>query len=190
MITEILAVLLIVFTPVLLFLIISVIWFFWSKNKCRTEIFKDKELIIKKKLNRLIWKQEAPFGEIRIPIMLITVSSFIFILITLGFGASIDTHTGQPVWEIDWNQYFDEETGLYDPWVVSPMDRFLINNSAKVFAMIWFGYCGMICILILAWFQYMKWKWEHIPIEEKVVSKIVYKDVEFERIKRKKRFRF
>ncbi|GAI07487.1 unnamed protein product [marine sediment metagenome] len=188
MIGEIFALLFVFLTPLFLFLIVSIIWYFWSKDKCRTEIFKDKEMIIKRKLNRLIWKQEAPFGEIRYPIMLITCSSFVFIIITLGFGASIDTHTGQPVWEIDWNQYFDEETGLYDPWVVSPMDQFMINNRPTIFAMLWFGYCGMICVLVLGWFQYMKWRWEHIPVEKQIILKRVYKDVELERIKRKKRF--
>lgn len=176
-----------IFSP---FIIMSVIWYFWSKDKLRTEKLRQKEIIIKKKLNRIIWKEEAPFGEIRLPIMMLTVSSFVFIILTLGFGASINTQTGQPVWEIDWDQYFDDETGLYDPWVVSPMDQFMGKNKELVFATMYLGYCGILSVICIGWFQYMKWRWEHIPIEERVIHKPVYKDIEFERIKRKKKFRF
>ena len=172
------------------FIIMSVIWYFWSKDKVKTEILFNKQKTIKRKLNRLIWKQEAPFGEIRLPIMMLTVSSFVFIIITLGFGASIDMQTGQPIWEIDWDQYFDDETGNYDPWVVSPMDQFMGNNKELVFAMMYFGYCGILSVICIGWFQYMKWRWEHIPVKDKFVHRHVYKDIEFERIKRKKRFRF
>ena len=115
--------------------------------------------------------KSKPYGEWRLPLMIITMSSFIFILITTMFGVTINGLTGELTMEMDWSQYIDEDTGAYDPWVYDPFAVWMQNNRLPVF--LWFITCFYACIAIFTyyWFQYNKWKWKNIPIKERYEEK-------------------
>jgi len=158
---------LLLLSPILSSVIVLIIWYHWSKDKLRVEKILNKQITIKKKLKRLIYKEDAPFGEIRYPVMIITVSGVIFVLITAGFGITIDTRDGSAIFDYDFGQYFDEEGAIRDPWTHRPMDQFIQENGTIIFLLMYMGYCIMLCFLIYFWFEYCKWKWEHIPIEKR-----------------------
>jgi hypothetical protein len=158
-------------SPFIPFFIVFIIWHYWSKDKIRVEKLRKQEITIKRKLKRLVFKEEAPFGEIRYPLMLITISSVFFVLITAGFGVAIDTRDGGTIFSFDTDQYFNEDDGaLQDPWMNRPMEQFINKNATMVFLIMYMGYCFMLCFLVYIWFEYCKWKWEHIPIEKKYME--------------------
>lgn len=157
-----------IFSPAFFFIIF---WHFWSKDKIRTEKPYKKDIEIKKKLKRSLIKEEAPFGEIRYPIMFLTLSGVVFILITAMFGISVDTRTGEVTYYLspgsDWkNPFFDQngDIAMYSERGESnPMRQF----PDWIYFIMVIGYYISICFLIHIWFDYCKWKWEHIPIEKK-----------------------
>lgn len=102
-----------------------------------------------------------PYGEWRLPIMIITMSGFIFIVIITGFGLQIDGRTGEPVILIDWSQYIDEDTGYYDPWIYDPYNAWISQNRTLFIS--WFSvlYFATICLFCHEWFRYMRWKCKH-----------------------------
>lgn len=157
-----------IFIPAILFF---VFWYFWSKDKLRIDKYHKKDIEIKKRLKRIIFKEEAPFGEIRYPIMFLTISGVVFILITAMFGISVDTRTGEPTYHLtpgsDWkNPFFDQngDIAMYSEREESnPMRQF----PDWIYLALILGYYTSICFLIWLWFDYCKWKWEHIPVELK-----------------------
>jgi len=112
-----------------------------------------------------------PYGEWRLPIMVITMSSMVFILITAMFGVTINSQTGELTLEMDWSEWIDEETGLYDPWVYDPYSVWVQNNRLLVFVVTMGMYYVCIGFFIYCWFGYNKWKWQNIPVKERYVEK-------------------
>lgn len=95
--------------------------------------------------------------EWRLPIMLISVSGMIFILLTALFGVTVDTRSGTVDWSLepgsDWSNPVvgksNEDQGHVNPMTQYPWFCFL--------AMI-LGYFIAIGIFIYFWFEYMKFR--------------------------------
>ena len=136
------------------------------------EKYEKKQKRIEYRLNRY-FRKGKPFGEWRFPLMVLTMSSFIFILITAAFGVRFNSLTGQPEFEMDWSKYIDPDTKAYDPWVYDPMAQYIQNNRYMIFVTFLGMYYGGICIFTIYWFKYQKWKWLNIPIEERYEEKVV-----------------
>lgn len=126
------------------------------------------------------WEKKKPWAEWRFPLMLVTTSSVIFVLLVSAFGVTIHSQTGEVTMYMDWSQYYDEKTGLYDPWVYNPMTVWIQDNRLPVFISFIAGFYFVMTAVIYCWFDYMKWKWEKIPVEYKtqikVKNKIYYTD--------------
>lgn len=139
---------------------------------------------IKKKL--MSFFKTKPYAEWRLPIMLLICSSMIFILITAGFGVRINSLTGEPVYEMDWSKYIDEETGVYDPWVYDPFAVWMQGGGKWVvfFSFIAGFYTALICFFYF-WFKYMKWKWKNIPKKEVTQLKPKIEYIKVKKIKRR-----
>ena len=130
------------------------------------DIIKRCEVFQKRLVHRIKDKKQPPFGEWRLPVMILIVSSFVFILITSGVGVGINRNTGQLSIEMDWSQYIDDD-GLYDPWVYDPFQAWISENKLLVICWMILLFYASICIFFYYWFEYMKWKWKRIPIEER-----------------------
>ena len=113
------------------------------------EWFREKERILGKK------KYKRPFSEWRIPVMIVSVSSVFFVLLTALFGIEINRNTGEMIYNFEGIRNIP-----LDPWL-NPMMQF---PEWCYFAMI-IGYYIAVVMLIVLWFDYCKWKWENIPIE-------------------------
>ena len=115
------------------------------------EWFREKEKQLKKT------KYPRPFGEWRIPVMIVCVSSVFFVLITAMFGVSLNRNTGELVFNMDGVQDVP-----IDPWA-NPMNQF---PDFCYFAMI-IGYYVTVGFVVVGWFDYCKWKWNNIPKEKR-----------------------
>ena len=113
------------------------------------EWFREKE----KQLSKTKYKR--PFSEWRMPVMIVSLSSLFFVLLTAMFGITINRNTGALGYNMEGIQYL----GI-DPWV-NPMGQF---PEWCYFAMI-IGYYIAIGMFIWIWFDYCKWKWNNIPKE-------------------------
>ena len=128
---------------------------------------------IQKRISKRVHKigKTPPYGEWRFPIMLITISGFIFILIITGTNMQVDSRTGELVISMDWSQYIEDDTGLYDPWVYDPFQAWTSQNRLLVICWMMTLYFATIAIFVCYWFKYMKWKWENVPVKEKYIEK-------------------
>ena len=139
---------------------------------------------LKKKL--MSFFKTKPYAEWRLPIMLLMVSSMVFILITAGFGVQINTMTGELMYEMDWSKYIDEETGAYDPWVYDPFAVWMQGNGKWV---VFFSFIGGFYTALIGffyfWFKYMRWKWKNIPQEERNVLKPKVEYIKVTKLKRR-----
>jgi 4-amino-4-deoxy-L-arabinose transferase-like glycosyltransferase len=95
--------------------------------------------------------------EWRLPIMLISISGVVFILLTALFGITVDTRSGTVDWSLepgsDWSNPVigksNEDRGHVNPMTQYPWFCFL--------AMI-LGYFISLGMFIYIWFGYMKWR--------------------------------
>ena len=113
------------------------------------EWFREKE----KQLSKAKYKR--PFGEWRMPVMIVCVSSVFFVLLTAMFGVSFNRNTGELIFNMEGVQDVPD-----DPWA-NPMNQF---PDFCYFAMI-IGYYVCVGFMIIGWFDYCKWKWNNIPKE-------------------------
>ena len=125
------------------------------------------------KIEKRFWPPKPPFGEWRLPLMVITMSSFIFILITAAFGVTINMKTGEVAMDMDWTPYIDKDTGAYDPWVYDPTAVWMSQNRTLIYITMFGMYMFCIAVFTYCWFEYNKWKWKNIPVEERKVIKYI-----------------
>lgn len=156
-------VLLSLLAPLLVIVIILVVWHYWSKDTLRVERIANKQIVIKKRLKRIFYKEEAPFGELRYPIMLLTISSVIFILLTAMFGVSIDTRDGTVEYHLTpghyWSQPFTHKEWENERGIANAMYQY----PGWIYFVMIIGYYMTIALLFYFWLEYCKWKWEHTP---------------------------
>lgn len=111
-------------------------------------------------------KYKRPYGEWRLPVMIILVSSIVFVLITSMFGVRIDIRTGETLYRMEPNGMMGKEV---DPWLPNPMEQY----PEWIFIPMVLGYYACVGGFVCMWFDYCRWKWERIPIAERVEEKIV-----------------
>lgn len=119
------------------------------------EWFREKEKQLKKA------KYTRPFGEWRIPVMLVCVSSLVFVMLTAMFGISINRGTGELAYNMDGIQNVPD-----DPWS-NPMTQY----PDYCYIVMIFGYYVTIGFMIVGWYDYCKWKWNNIPVEMRYEEK-------------------
>jgi len=152
---------------------------FW-RLRCR--ILKREDCPLQVKVDKYIEKRKkkflagTPFAEWRIPVMILTMSGVIFILITAMFGVSIDRSTGGVEYYLgpgdDWNSPFvdnDGDIAMYsdDRGDNNPMRQY----PDWIYFMMVIGYFTAIIFFTHFWFEYMKWRWKHVPEEIRFVDK-------------------
>lgn len=142
---------------------------FFEKNAKRLKGINGLQKNIKLKEKGAIINDKQPFGEVRIPVMLLTISSLIFTLITAMFGIGYNRNTMQL-------EFFD--LSHWDPItsnIINPMQQY------PWFCWIAFyvGYYFLLMAIVYLWFDYCRWKWLNIPIEFRI---------EHKKIKEKKMF--
>jgi hypothetical protein len=108
------------------------------------------------------WLSDKPWAEWRLPIMLLTVSGVVFILITALFGVSININTKEIVMHLspgdDWSQpMINKDWEDYNH--ANPMQQF---PWWLYFVMV-MGYFSCFCFFTYAWFRYMRWRWKMVP---------------------------
>ena len=107
------------------------------------------------------YEKKKPFGEWRLPIMVLTLSSLIFILLTAAFGVTINSSTRK----LDFHMGIQDT----DPFETDPMQQY----PDWIYACMVFGYYSCVGIFIYCWYDYNKWKWNNIPKKERIEYKTV-----------------
>jgi len=126
------------------------IWrlFFLKDAKRVKRLLKLQDNIVLKCRKSLL-NDQKPFGEIRIPAMILAVSGLIFNVIAFSFGIGYNRLTMQP-------EFFY----LMDPSpdIINPMQQF----PEYCWIVMIIGYYITVGILIWSWFEYCKWKWVNL----------------------------
>jgi hypothetical protein len=142
--------------PLIPLLLMLAIWhFFFEKNAKRLQRLYRRMDNITLKCKGLLYSDKQPFGEIRIPAMILGVSGLVFTLLTTMFGVGINwnTHTVEFFWAID-----------KSPDLIDPMQQF----PDYVWAVMFIGYYVAVAFMIYMWFEYCKFRWMNIPNEYRV----------------------
>lgn len=150
--------------PVIPLLLMITIWkLFFEKNAKRLQRLYRRMDNISLKVNRTILSDKQPFGEIRIPAMILGVSGLVYTLLTAMFGVGIN-----------WNTRTVEFFYLMDPSIdiINPMQQFPMYTWAVMFI----GYYLAVALLIYMWFEYCKFRWLHIPMEYRAKTIEIKKD--------------
>lgn len=131
---------------------------FFEKNSKRLKGINGLQKNIKLKSKGAIINDKQPFGEVRIPVMLLTISSLVFTLITAMFGVGINRFTGAVEFmELsNWNVAY-----------INPMDQY----PPYIWIVLVIGYYIAMVFLVYLWFDYCRWKWLHIPVEFRIEKK-------------------
>lgn len=139
--------------PVIPFVIMIVIWhFFFEKDAKRLQRLHRRMDNIELKVKAGLYSDRQPFGEIRIPAMILGVSGLVYTLLTTMFGVGID-----------WVNHNVTFFYLLDPSpdIINPMQQF----PEYCWIVMFIGYYMAVTFLIYIWFEYCKWRWINIPIE-------------------------
>lgn len=111
----------------------------------------------------------------RLPIMIVTISGVVFILLTAAFGITVNKNTGEVGYTFgvgdDWTTPMINKS-IEDKDNVNPMKQF---PDWIFFAMI-LGYFVSIGILCWAWFEYMKYR-------EKIRMELILADKKIKEVK-------
>jgi hypothetical protein len=165
MIIEIIIFLCIV-APVIPLALMVIIWkLFFEKNAKRLQRLYRRMDTISLKINRTILSDKQPFGEIRIPAMILGISGLVYTLLTTMMGVGIN-----------WNTRTVEFFYLIDPSpdMINPMQQFPTYIWIVMFA----SYYVAISLMIYFWFEYCKWRWMNIPTEYRVKTVEIKKEKE------------
>lgn len=158
-------ILIIVIFPISVFFITGIFWKYLLKRSQKLAIYRKQNGI--KKYFR---PSEKPFREYQYPAMFMSVSALVFILIVTAFGVKIDVRTGQTIFEMNWSQYVQED-GLFDPWVYSPYWSWVSRHREIIIGFFMAGFYGTLISTIYFYFEYLKWKWQNLLIEEEKEEK-------------------
>ena len=133
---------------------------------CRAQEMQDKieskRALRQQQIKKNSYNNVKPFGEWRIPIVILISSSIIFVCLTMTFGVKINRNTGEAVMTMEMNDS-DMDSWSYDPMVI------VWGEFWRYWCIL--GYFGSLGIFSLFWFEYMKWKWKQIPIEYRYIEK-------------------
>jgi hypothetical protein len=105
---------------------------------------------------------DKPYIEWRLPVMLLTVSGVIFILLTAMFGVGVNKFTGAIEYHMspgdDWAQPMINKE-WEDDNIANAMQQF----PGWLFWVMILGYYLAFAFMIYCYFQYLKWRWCNIP---------------------------
>ena len=114
---------------------------------------------------------ERPFSEYRLPCMVLAVSGIVFILFTSMFGVTVDTRTGEVNFQMEPGSDWSTPNPL--PPEINPLvgksgdTRFRANPMSQYpwfcFLAMILGYFIAVGMFIYIWFEYLRWKWMHVP---------------------------
>ena len=130
---------------------------------------KVERMLVRRKKKFL---EDKPALEWRLPVMILTVSGMVFILLTAMFGVTVDTRTGDVRFDLqpgsDWSNPLVDKP-MEDEGHGNPMDQYpWFCWLAMILG--YFICAGMFCYF---WFEYMKWRWMHVPEEIRFTTKKV-----------------
>ena len=152
--------LLLLIFPIIIYGTAGLIWHYLSEKT------KKRYIEHQKKLKKKYGVVEAPFSEWRYPVMFLAISGLLFILLITMFGIQINMQTGETLFEVDWELYFDKETGLHDRWMYNIFEIWVGTHQLEVLALMLLGYYMTSIFLIYFYFDYCKWKWLYLKNKE------------------------
>jgi len=118
-----------------------------------------EKFIIKKKKKFL---SDVPAQEWKLPVMLLTVSGIIFIMITAMFGVGINRSTGNVEYHMspgdDWSQPMINKD-WEDNHTANAMQQF----PGWLYWCMVMGYYFVFGAFIYKWMDYIKWRWKNVP---------------------------
>ena len=142
-----------IIAPIIPLLLMTAIWhFFFEKDAKRLQRLYRKMDSIDLKVKAGLYSDKQPFGEIRIPAMILAIAGLVYTLLTTMMGVGIN-----------WNTRTVEFFYLIDPSpdIINPMQQFPDYCWIVMIA----SYYVAIIFLIFFWFEYCKWRWINIPVE-------------------------
>lgn len=142
--------------PVIPLALMIAIWkLFFEKDAKRLQRLYRRMDNIALKTKGALFKDEQPYGEIRIPAMILGTSGLVFTLLTTMYGVGINQYTR----EVEFFYLMDPS-----PDIINPMQQFPWYGEYLMFI----SYYVAIIFLIYFWFEYQKWRWMNIPVAYRV----------------------